>query len=136
MCMSAMSSPEVTKKANTISPSAITAAGSEPFGPQQRVDQLEPAGTRERWRQANNRRSWQFSSEPFADVTIADRQREKAEAKGQHDDIKHERSFVFVQERRASPGRQIEIDQYADRTAILTLPLSDSLRLVLIAYVF
>jgi hypothetical protein len=33
MCISAMSSPEVTKKANTISPSAITASGSEPFGP-------------------------------------------------------------------------------------------------------
>ena len=38
----------------------------------------------------NNRRSWLFSSEPFAGVGVAYSHREETEAEGQHDDVQHE----------------------------------------------
>ena len=48
------------------------------------------AGLRRRDRQVNNRRSWLFSSKPFAGVGVTDAQHEEAEAEGQHDDVQHE----------------------------------------------
>ena len=47
------------------------------------------AAPRKRDRRVNSRRSWPFSSKPFAAIGVAHRQREEAKAERQHDDVLH-----------------------------------------------
>ena len=63
---------------------------SEPLGPQQGVGQVKQQACGDESRRANNRRSWSFSSKPFAGVGVAYARHEEAEAERQHDDVQHE----------------------------------------------
>jgi hypothetical protein len=54
------------------------------------------AGLRKRWRRVNNRRSWLYSSKPFAGVGVAYAHHEEAEAEGQHDNVQHEELLCAV----------------------------------------
>jgi hypothetical protein len=44
----------------------------------------------------NNRKTFSFSSEPFADVRITHGHQKEAQPKGQHDDIQHEVLLVAL----------------------------------------
>ena len=44
----------------------------------------------------NSRRSWSFSSKPFAGVGVANRQCEEAQAEDQHDNVQHEMLLAAV----------------------------------------
>jgi hypothetical protein len=44
----------------------------------------------------NNRKSFSFSSEPFAGVRITHRHQKEAQPEGQHDDIQHEVLLVAL----------------------------------------
>ena len=49
----------------------------------------------------SNRKSFSFSSEPFAGMRITHRYQKAAQPEGQHDDIQHEVLLVAVVSRRA-----------------------------------
>jgi hypothetical protein len=44
----------------------------------------------------NNRKSFSFSSEPFADMRITHSRQKEAQPEGQHDDIQHEVLLVAL----------------------------------------
>src|SRR5258706_13069465 len=54
------------------------------------------ASRQRRGLRVNNRKSFSFSSEPFADVRITQRHQKEAQPEGQHDDIQHEGLLVAL----------------------------------------
>jgi hypothetical protein len=54
------------------------------------------ASQQRRGRRVNNRKSFSFSSEPFAGMRITHRHQKEAQPEGQHDDIQHEVLLVAL----------------------------------------
>src|SRR4051794_23274253 len=53
-------------------------------------------GPRRRLQRVNSRKSWSFSSKPFAGVGVANAQCEEAQAEEQHDNVQHEMLLAAV----------------------------------------
>src|ERR1700686_5644100 len=72
------------------------------------------ASRQRRRRRVNNRKSFSFSSEPFAGMRrITHGHQKEAQPEGQHDDIQHEVLLVALVSGRDScaPGKKIAMDQ-------------------------
>jgi hypothetical protein len=75
---------------------------SEVLGPEQRVDEIDQQSERHDRSERIVETHDPFSSEPVTGVAVADRQHEKAEPDGQHDDVHHlgapKRKFARINE--------------------------------------